>query len=170
MEEYLGISFKKSVAWIQVAIIVILTIASISLILSRNASPDSPLLFGLKRVQEKAFLNLKSGPEDKVDYMSSLLEERLKELDTLIKNGSFSYLWSASLRYSTFAGQITDLVVSNRMTDRVETIKKQFQDHKKVLSDLYVAYPKNTDNVEYKYLEDGINYLNIYLQKLDEIK
>lgn len=170
MEEYLGVSFKKLIVWIQVVIIGILIIASVSLILSRNASPNSSLLFGLKRVQEKVFLSVKSGPNDKVDYMSSLLEERLKELGALIKNSSYDYLWSASLRYSTFAGQITDLIVSNRMTDRLEAVKKQFQDHKKVLNDLYVAYPKNTDNVEYKYLEDGINYLDIYLEMLSNFK
>lgn len=170
MEEFLGISSKRLIAWIQLVLVVLLAAAVISLIFSPNANPDFPPLWGLKRVQEKAFLGFKSTPSEKFDYMTHLLDIRLDELENITNNKSYNYLLRASLRYSTLAGEITELVINNNMVDQVQATKEQFRDHKKVLNDLYVKYPKNTDNVEYKYLEDDINYLNIYLQKLDEMK
>lgn len=152
---------------IKLGAILVLAVLVLSLIFSESASPDS-LFFGLKRLQEKAFMKFKGSPEEKINYMSTLLDYRLEELQKIIDNKSFSYMWTTSLRYSTLAGQITDLAVANNMKDKMAGIKKQFSEHKKVLYDLYVAYPKNTDNIEYKYIEDDINYLNLYLEKLSK--
>jgi len=153
---------------IKLGAIVILAILALSLIFSQKASPDSPL-FSLKRLQEKAFMKLKGSPEEKLNYMSTLLDYRLLELQNIIDNKSFSYMWTTSLRYSTLAGQMTDLILANNMGDKKDGIKKQFAEHKKVLNNLYVVYPKNTENIEYKYIEDDINYLNLYLDKLSKI-
>ncbi len=155
---------------IQLSLIIILVIFALSLILSQNANPDFPPLFTLKRLQEKIFLSMESGSSNKVDYLSALLNKRLLEFKNLINNKNYDYLWTSSLRYSTTAGQITELVSANNLGDKVDSIKKQFLEHQKVLNNLYIAYPKNTDNVEYKYLEDAINYLKIYLDKLAEVK
>lgn len=154
----------------QIGLIIILLVSAASLILSQNANPDVPLLFGLKRVQEKAFLTLKTNPTEKTEYLSLLLNSRLKEFENLIKNESYSYLWSSSIRHSTFAGQITEIITANNLTDMVGPVRKQFEDHKNKLNAMYVAYPKNTDNVEWKYILDAINYLNAYLDKLSNLK
>lgn len=155
---------------IQIGLIIILSIFAVSLLLSRNANPDNPSFFGLKRTQENVFLSLKSDPKSKVNYLSNILNSRLKEFENVIKNESYGYMWTSSLRYSTFAGRITDLIIANNLTDIVEPIKKQFEEHKKKLDIMYVAYPKNTNNVEWKYILDAINYLNVYLDKLSKIR
>src|SRR3990172_939116 len=124
---------------IQLISIVVLALFASLLILSSKADPDLPPLFALKRLQEKAFLKLSSKPEDKVDYMSSLLENRLAELQNVVKNKSYTYVLPAASRYSTLAGQITELVVSNNLTDKVNGIRDQFLDHQKILDALYVA-------------------------------
>lgn len=154
---------------IQLALIIILILTIISLLGSRKANPDN-ILFPLKRAQEKVFLKLKSNPSDKVDYMSSLLESRLQELQSQVNNKSYGYILPSASRYSTLAGQITELIVANNMADKVDALKSQFERHKKVLDDLYVIYPKNTDNVEYKYIQDDFNYLILYLDKLAKFK
>lgn len=154
---------------IQLALIIILILTIISLLGSRKANPDN-ILFPLKRAQEKVFLKLKSNPSDKVDYMSSLLESRLQELQSQVNNKSYGYILPSASRYSTLAGQITELIVANNMADKVDALKSQFERHKKVLDDLYVIYPKNTDNVEYKYIQDDYNYLILYLDKLAKFK
>lgn len=156
---------------IQLGAIIILAVFAISLLLSQKANPDMPQLFALKRVQEKAFLKLKSTPWDKVDYMSTLLETRLEELQNVVKNKSYGDVLKASLRYSTLAGQITDLIVANNLTEKVEAARNQFLSHQKILDALYVAYPKNIpDNVEWKYIQDDFNYLGLYLDKLEKVK
>lgn len=155
---------------IQLGLIIILVIAAVSLLLSQNASPDSPPLFALKRVQENSFLQLKSDPRERIDYMSSLLNSRLEELQNVVKNKNYGYVLKASLRYSTLAGRITEAVVANNLTDKVEAVKSQFLQHQKILDTLYVAYPKNIpDNWEWKYIQDDFNYLKLYLDKLSKI-
>lgn len=150
---------------------IILILLAGSLLLSQKANPDMPPFFALKRVQEKAFLRLKSDAESKVDYMSSLLNSRLEELQNVVKNKNYDYVLRSSLRYFSLAGQITDLIVANNLTDKVEGIKTQFLNHQKLLMELYVAYPKNIpDNVEWKYIQDDFNYLGLYLDKLEKVK
>lgn len=155
---------------VQLGLIIILVILAVSLLLSLKASPDMPPLFALKRVQEKAFLKLKPNPADRVDYMSSLLNSRLQEVQDVLNHKNYTYLLYASLRYSTLAGQITDLVVVNNMTGKVPALKEQFLNHQKALDTLYVAYPKNTENLEYKYIQDDFNYLRLYLDKLEKVR
>lgn len=155
---------------VQLISIIILVLLVGSLLLSVKASPDMPPFFALKRGQEKVFLKLKSSPQDKVDYMSSLLESRLQELQSQVNNKSYGYILPSASRYSSLAGQITELIVANNMVDKVDALKRQFERHKKVLDDLYVIYPKNTDNMEYKYIQDDFNYLILYLDKLAKFK
>ncbi len=155
---------------IQLGLIIILIIMAVSLLFSQKANPNQKLLFGLKRVQEKIFLKTKITPQAKVDYMSNLLEIRLQEIQNVVNNKSYFYLLYSSLRYSTLAGQITDLIIESKMTDKLEVVKDQFLTHQKILNDLYVAYPKNTSNLEYKYIQDDYNYLKLYLDKLAEVK
>ena len=103
--------------------------------------------------------------------MSRLLDSRLEELQNVVKNKNYTYVLRSSLRYSSLAGEIADLVVTNNLTDKVPGIKQQFLNHQKLLDELYVAYPKNIpDNVEWKYIQDDFNYLGLYLDKLEEIK
>ncbi|MDD5416154.1 MAG: DUF5667 domain-containing protein [Candidatus Daviesbacteria bacterium] len=156
---------------VQLGLIILLAISILSLLLSMGASPDMPPFFALKRVQENIFLQLKSNPTEKLDYMSSLLNSRLEELQNVVKNKNYDYVLKASLRYSTLAGRITEAVTENNLTDKVEAIKNQFLEHQKILDKLYVAYPKNIpDNVEWKYIQDDFNYLKLYLDKLEKVK
>ena len=60
--------------------------------------------------------------------------------------------------------------MANKLTDKVPALKQQFENHKKIINEIYVAYPKSVmDNVEYKYIQDDYNYLNLYLDKLSKI-
>lgn len=155
---------------IQLASIAILVIFALSLILSQSASPDFSPFFALKRVQEKVYLNFKGSPSERVNYMSSLLDRRLDELSSMVKRQSYCCILASALRYSATAGQITEMIEANNIKGKVPAIIDQLQNHKKVLQELYVIYPKNTENMEYKYIEDDINYLDLYLDKLSKIK
>lgn len=155
---------------VQLGLIVILILLVGSLLISFKASPDMLPFFAFKRVQEKALLQTKSSPADRVDYMSSLLDARLDELQSVFNHKNYGYILAAASRYSTLAGQITDLVVANNLTGKVPALREQFLSHQKVLDAIYVAYPKNTDNWEWKYIQDDYNYLKLYLDKLEKIK
>lgn len=155
---------------IKVGLIFILAIFALALVASQNANPDKPALFGLKRVQEKIYLKLKSTPVERVNYMSILLDSRLKELEDIVHSKSYDFVLFSALRYSTTAGQITETMVSNNLTSQLDFVRGLFINHRQRLKSLYDFYPKNTSNLEYKYIEDGINYLDIYLDQLSKLK
>lgn len=155
---------------IKLAAILISAIAALSLIFSQSATPDNKLLFGLKRVQENLYLDLKTNNEEKLDYMIYLLDRRLVELDRMVRNESYCCILNAALRYSTLAGQITENLETNNLKDKISSVIEQFKNHKKVLQETYIIYPKNMDNFEYKYIEDDINYLDIYIDKLNKLQ
>lgn len=155
---------------IQLGLIIILVIFAMSLLLSQKANPDNPALFKLKRLQEKAFFKLKSNPLAKGAYFEALLGVRLEELENLVKNKSYNYILSSSLRYSATAGELTNLVVSNNLKDEVDNLKNTFSDHQKRLYSLTDKYPKDIPgNEEWKYIQDDFNYLGLYLDKLSKI-
>lgn len=155
---------------IQLGLMIALAVIALSLFISIKANPDMPPFFALKRVQENVFLKFKSNPEDKIDYMRGMLDSRLNELAEVVKTRGSGNILPASSRYSTLAGQITDLVLANNMTDKAASLKSQFLNHQKVLDALYVAYPKNTEDWEWKYIKDDFNYLKLYLDKLEKVK
>lgn len=169
MEELLGISLKRLIAWIEVVLIIIFSFLALGLFLSPNSTPDSTLLWSLKRTQEKLFMKFESTVQGKLTYQRSLLNVRLNEISSITNSRHYDYELPSSLRYSTLAGQITELIINNQLKDQADSVKKRFREHKKILNELYVAYPKNTENIEYKYIEDDINYLDLYLDKLAKI-
>lgn len=161
----------KTQTQIRLTAIAVLLIFALALVFSQNANPSFPPLFGLKRVQEKVFLKLKSKPEDRLEYMTHLLNNRLGELSALVNNKNYTFILPSSLRYSSLAGEVTDYTIAINSREIATETKKMFEKHKKALDDLYAIYPKNLpDNEEWKYIKDDYNYLNLYLTKLEESK
>lgn len=152
-------------------LIVILVILVAALLMSPKATPDSAQLFALKRIQENLFLKLKATPADRIDYMSSMLNSRVEELDAVVKNKKYGEVLKASQRYYTLAGLMTDLIVANNLTAQSEAVKSQFRNHQSFLQKTYEYYPKNIpEDEEWKYIQDGVNYLKLYLDKLSQVK
>lgn len=150
---------------LKISLISILFLGLVSLLLSQNATPQSQLFFGLKRIQEKKFLILKSSPLEKAKYQSQLLDRRLYDLQQLVKNKNYTYILNASLRYSTTAGELTQLIKDNKLVDLTKRTQEKFNQHLRLLENLYDSYPKDV-NGEYKFIQDDINYLKIYLTQL----
>lgn len=147
-------------------LVVLLAIFVAALFLSPGSNPDFSPLYSLKRVQEKLFSAISVSPAAKADYYQHLLDQRLAEMDHLVKSQHYTYLWSSSLRYAATAGNLTDYIIANNLKDKFSSVTDQFNKHKQVLYDLYVYYPKNINNDEWKYVLDDINYLEANLEKL----
>lgn len=156
---------------IKFVLIGILSIISIFLVLSRDATPLSPAIFQTKRLQEKIFIRFKPNPKSKLEYYAYLLNERLDELKAVAETSDSSYtlILMTSLRYSTTAGQMTDFIKNNHLTDQTPGVLKLFQDHQQIISVLVESYPKDFGD-EWKFLEDDINYLQIYSRDLQSLQ
>lgn len=110
-------------------------------------------------------MQMKSSPEQKADYMSGLLDERLAELKYLVENRRIGYILSSSLRYSTTVGNLTNLIKENNLSDKIPAVQVQFKEHEKTVEGLVAICQKN-DNTECKYIRDDANYLKIYSSQL----
>lgn len=151
-----------------------LLILAVSLLLSDRALPSSPELYSLKRLQEKAFMVFKTNPRDKANYYNLLLDKRLNELIAIIESRQSNLILSSSLRYSTTAGLMTEIIKANRLANAVTATQEKFKEHQKIIRKLDDSYPKD-ENEEWKFIQDDYNYLAIYSQQLtdtfgDEVK
>ncbi|MBI2601273.1 hypothetical protein HYW42_04965 [Candidatus Daviesbacteria bacterium] len=151
---------------IKVFAVIILAILALSLIFSNSADPSNQLLFGLKRFQENIFANFK---QDKLDYSNELLDKRVTELKQLANKEKSRYLWSASLRYSTTAGKITELIVAQNSKEKATIQIEIFNSDKEQINKAWQEFPRDFGNEDWKFLEDAINYLNIYTEQLSKI-
>lgn len=154
------------IRYIQYTSIVILAIFAILLLLSNEATPAFPPAFALKRAQEKFFLNFKTTPQAKIEYYDNLLDNRFKELKSLIEKKQDRYFLLSSLRYSTTVGELTNLIKENNLKEEVEEVKEKLINQQKALRDLLNKY--QDENGEWKYIIDDINYLQIYLEQLSD--
>jgi len=109
--------------------IILLVLAGVTLYyVSKDTTPSSSLFYG-KRIIENFILATKIKPEDRADYYSQLLDVRLKELQTLYDDEQFDLIISASLRYSTIAGRLTETIKTHNLTDQSPHVKEQFNRH-----------------------------------------
>lgn len=156
---------------VKLASIIFLSILAILLVVSNNANPNR-IDYGFKRAQEKVFLSLKLTPLQKIDYYDSLLSKRLKELEYLTNNKKTYLLWQSSLRYAATAGEVTEVIINNNLKDKANQFVEKFKQHQQAINDLLTNYPGDLDPTEEnsKFLTDAINYLDLYIEKLSQVK
>src|SRR3989344_6394191 len=126
MESLLKLNIKTK---IKLSLIIFLIVLILSLFLSANATPSS-IFFPLKRLQEKIFFKLKPDAPAQVEYLSYLLDTRLQELKSMVDGKDFSKILDASLRYSSTAGNITDIVLDNKLSSQGQALKNKLTDQK----------------------------------------
>lgn len=158
-----------------VAVFCVSILALIVFLFTPSAKPDSNLFFKLRRLQEENTLKFKGLPTTKLKYYNQLLDERLEEIEYIINRGRIDLLWSSSLRYSTTAGRITDLLLGNDLPSEKRYYVDKFRQHRQVLElilkDYYDKYPPGTFATDqWKFIQDGINYLDLYLERLSSSK
>ncbi len=151
-------------------VVFILIFLTYSVISSPRSTPDQSILYLFKRGQEKVFMKLELTMPGRAKYMISLLDQRLLELQKIVEKKKIGYVLETASRYSTWAGRTTDFILENDLTEQKDLLLVQLTKHREVLEQIYDKYPKNTDDREYKYIEDDINYLELYMQKLQNVQ
>ena len=145
----------------------VLAVFIICLLLSWSAIPSAPFTFKLKRLQEKIQLYLRVDPESSLDYQINLLSRRKDDIVSVVNIAEYSYILTSSLRYSTNAGEITESIIKNDMKQNIPATLDIFSQHSEIFKGLLEKYPKEL-NEEWKYIQDDINYLEIYSRMLNE--
>lgn len=162
------INLKKLIKYFLILLIVSPVLL---LFFSSRSTPDSPLFYQFKRFQEESWLRLQIAPEAKLRFYDNLLDERMEELQSLVFWGNRDFLWSSSLRYTTTAGRITEILQANNLPSERKYFLEKFSKHQEELGVMLKSYrDKYPDNLftgeQWKFIQDGINYLDLYKNKL----
>lgn len=107
----------------------------------------------------------KTNPDDKAKYYSELLEKRVQELDHVRKVNHF-YILSASLRYSTTAGEAVLFLTQNNLTKHIPQLQQQFIGYKKTIASFEKNYTGEKNHL--LFIKDAVNYTDIYLTSLTD--
>lgn len=140
----------------------------------------SQLLFGLsnissitgneafQRIAEKVILFTKLDSVSKATYLLSLLDIRLTEVENIVNNQDYSLFMASSSRYSTTAGNLTDLVIRSKSKVLQRMVLEKFSNHQIILQKL--LQKRDAKHEDWKFIEDDVNYLHIYTDKLSKIQ
>lgn len=104
-----------------------------------SVNPGSPYYI-FKRLKETIILNLLTfGVENKAKYSEQLLDNRLRELAYMVRNGEIGILENGAHRYTNQAGLVIDKYLKHN-----KNFKTQAQKNLPLVEQLRDAYPSNT--------------------------
>lgn len=129
-----------------------------------KVNPDNGMQYDFKRIKEKLFAVFAFSTAQKVNYQTEILEVRLAELKYIVDNEDIANIETGSQRYSATAGNLTKLVVDNNMPK--EQVKLVLEQHLQILQELRKSF--NDTTAEWRFIENDVNYLKIYLKELSQ--
>lgn len=109
------------------------------LFLSRDAMPDSGM-YSFKRINEKLISATMRNPNDKVDYQIFLLSQRMKEIDFIYHSTTRHLLLSTSMRYSSTAGTLTQMLIAGNHSGKKKQVIEIFDRDEIKLKKLEMEY------------------------------
>lgn len=111
-----------------------------------SITPDMETRYKIKRGIEKieGLFAKFQGKRAQVTYLSNLSNIRLSELYYLASENKDSYIETASSRYITTLGQLTETINGDKSYDG--KVKNYLQDHSKILTNLLQRYPAGSSN------------------------
>lgn len=100
----------------------------------------------------------------KADYYTHLTKKRFGELKYVIDSGQGEKIEEVSSRYSTYAGVLTQHVVSKKIADKKDEILKMFNTQSEILKEYAEKFPYESGF--WILIQHDINALNIYSEQL----
>lgn len=142
--------------------IIIATVFSFAYIAKESKPNDS--LYKIKRLQERLTIMIKTSPKAKAEYYLYLLDQRLEDMHYIYDVKLDDLAISTSLRYAATAGELTNILKNNNLTEIKPQVKEKFENHRAVIKGILDSYPYQDE--KWKFYQDAINYLDLYLNEL----
>lgn len=95
-----------------IAIIAVLFLAGFALIGAANGAAPGDTLYPLDRSLEEIRYGIVRNPEDQVAFRLANAEERLEEIEALLKRGSVEDVQTALLDFSAALAEVTDVAIA----------------------------------------------------------
>ena len=163
-----GLNHEQAVKWTEKELLKFTkTLRKISkpMIIAGNKIDEKDSEKNLKRLKEKLSLTLfHRTPTRRVNFLKVLLLRRIAELKFVVERDDIANLQNSSQRYSTTAGQITEVITKNSLNSEKEYFRKLFKDHTLLLEQLQTNY--KYDSGQWLFLKWDIDYLKLYSERL----
>jgi len=128
-------------------------------------NPSNSYSYNLKRLKEKiSLVFFYRTPVKKVNFLKTLFSRRIAELKYTVDNKDIVNIQTASQRYSTTAGQMTEIVTKNNLNSEKEYLKNLFSEQVSLIEKWQAVY--KYDSAEWLFLKWDIDYLKLYSEKL----
>lgn len=119
------------------------------------------------RLIEKIILFTKFNEQSKAEYMMSLLDKRLADLNFVVTKDRGNLIEEISSRYASFTGELGNYFLENNLKNKKLNLIKKFEIHKKVL--IKIQKPYSSDSPFRMLLQHDINTINIIRDKLERL-
>lgn len=130
-----------------------------------NINPGDDYKYVFKRLREKISLFFSGFNSDsKTEYYQKLVKVRLAELKKVSDNKDIANIQTASQRYETTAGHLTEYVNKKSITKYDQEITDMFNSHILVIKEMQKNYDSTT--AEWRFLENDVNSLKQYIEIL----
>ncbi len=130
-----------------------------------SVNPSPSYGYSFKRLKEKITLIILSPfPSKKSDYYMDLMKVRLAEFKYVVDKKDISNLQTTSERYFTTAGELTDLILKNKLEAKKGNAVMLFEDHVKVAAELEKSY--SDDTAQWRLIRYTSDNLQTYLSEL----
>jgi len=122
----------------------------------------------IDRFKEKITLFFKFNSDEKLDYQQQLVEQRLGELDYVIRTGQGDFIEEVSSRYAAYVGRLSESLLSSNNNVKKEQVLEMFKTHPKILAKMRDNFPANSGF--WLLLQHDINTVQIYSDKIQNSK
>ncbi len=119
------------------------------------------------RLVERITMLFKFSTTDKINYQMQLTEKRLGELDYAVVNDRGDLIEELSSRYSTYVGNLTEMIVKNKALDKKQSVLDMYNRHSKIVDELDKKFEANSGL--WLLMEHDKNYLKIYSDQLKDL-
>ena len=135
-----------------------------SISINNEAINPGSFYYSFKRLLEKGMEKFQFTRQSKVNFLESLLNKRLAELNFVVENKLLSEVQTSSERFAYQVGILTQELVKQNKLQEKEKFLKEFEQMQKFLEKLRDVYPANTSF--WMLVQHDINTLGILSEKL----
>lgn len=117
-----------------------------------------------EKLKEKITLFLIFNNEGKADFQKNLTERRLAELEYIMNKNDIDMLEPLTSRYTTYAGNVVNFTLANKVSSKKDPLITMFQNHTKRIAELQSQIP--IDSGWWLALQHGINVASSSVERL----
>lgn len=122
------------------------------------------ILYNVKRVWEKVQERVITNKDAKIRLYSSLVEQRLSELDYVVETKNRNQMEKTSSRLAYYAGTLEEFLENNASQETKLQVREKYKTYLEPLALMRDEFSANSS--DWMFVQYDIDSLNNYIQKL----